>query len=80
MFAISIGSETVTGLTNNAITVKGATITGNILDLTDDDLDNNNVKIPDNETYKTWINNAGFGHTQNNDGTITIIKLNQASE
>lgn len=79
MFAISIGSETLTGLTNNAITVKGATITGKILDLADDDLDNNIVKIPDNETYKTWINNTGFGYTQNNDGTITIIKLNQAS-
>lgn len=74
MYAIGIGSTTVTGLTNNAITVKEATITGRILDLAEDDLDNNIVKIPNDEAYKTWLDNAGLGYTQNDDGTITIKK------
>ena len=74
MYAIGIGSTTVTGLTNNAITVKEATITGRILDLAEDDLDNNIVKIPNDGAYKTWLDNAGLGYTQNDDGTITIKK------
>lgn len=74
MYAIGIGSTTVTGLTSNAITVKEATITGRILDLAEDDLDNNIVKIPNDEAYKTWLDNAGLGYTQNDDGTITIKK------
>lgn len=74
MYAIGIGCTTLTGLTNNAITVKEATIEGRILDLAEDDLDNNIVKIPNDGTYKTWLNNAGLGYTQNDDGTITIKK------
>ena len=80
MFAISIGSTTVTDLTSNAITVKGATITGNILDLAEDDLATNTVIIPDTDSNRTNISDEGFDYTPINDGTIQIIKKNQASE
>ena len=81
MYAIGIGSTTVPGLTNNAITVKEATITGNILALAEDDLATNTVIIPDTESNRTWISsNEGLDYTPNDDGTITIIKKNQASE
>ena len=74
MFAIGIGSTTVTNLTSNAITVKGATITGNILSLAEDDLATNTVIIPDTESNRTWISEEGLGYTQNGDDTITIKK------
>jgi len=80
MFAISIGSETLTGLTENEITVKGATITGNILALAEDDLATNTVIIPDTDSNRTKISDEGFDYTLINDGTIKIIKKNQASE
>ena len=80
MFAISIGSTTVTDLTSNAITVKGATITGNILALAEDDLATNTVIIPDTESNRTKISDEGFDYTPIDDGTIKIIEKNQASE